>query len=247
MGWAKKPRSTQGESGIFPINYEITLEFYGRIEGCHMSCRFCELASSNSRNRATDQVIFETERYFAISSIGGFIPGWTLVCPKSHQLNLSEVYAEESFIQFVKDVQEVVSREYGLCVTFEHGAIAEGSITACGANHAHLHIVPFSQSLQSLVPEEDHSLNWSACLPSQLAAFSGGQEYLFCADKFVGRKTIGLFCVLSQQRSQFFRRVLSKAVGMTEFYDYKRYPFEEITSDTAKRLANTFAAAKIVE
>lgn len=212
-----------------------------------MSCRFCELASSHDRNRAADQVLYETGRYFAISSIGGFIPGWTLVCPKSHQLNLSQLYPEESFIQFVKDVQEVVSREYGPCVTFEHGAIAEGSITACGANHAHLHIVPFSRSLQSLLPEEDPSLDWNACFAGQIATFSGGQEYLFCADKFVGHKTMGLACVLPQQRSQFFRRVLSKAVGMTEFYDYKRYPFEEISSDTAKRLANTFAAARIVE
>lgn len=212
-----------------------------------MSCRFCELASSHGRNRVADQVLYETERYFAISSIGGFIPGWTLVCPKSHQLNLSQFYLEESFVQFVKDVQEVVSKEYGSCVIFEHGANVEGSITACGANHAHLHIVPFSRSVQSLVPKEDSSLDWNTCLTGQIAPLSGGQEYLFCADKFDGHKTMGLVCTLPQQRSQFFRRVLSKAVGMTEFYDYKRYPFEEISNDTAKRLANTFAATRIVE
>ncbi len=210
-----------------------------------MSCKFCNVASLHEKQYTADQVLFETEHFFAISSIGGFIPGWLLVCTKSHQLNLSTLYANKHFLEFVSETQEVISKKYGACVIFEHGAVTEGSKTACGANHAHLHIVPFAKSIQSLASLQDGSLTWSECEIEHVSKLSDGAEYFFCADKFIGNKTSGLLCVLQQPQSQFFRRVLADAVGLAEFYDYKRFPFEEISGDTAKRLTDAFVTEKI--
>lgn len=212
-----------------------------------MSCKFCQIASSKVSDRVVDRVLHETDEYFAVSSIGGFIPGWVVVCTKAHALNLSKKYADESFVAFVNEVQNGVKSEYGECVVFEHGAITEGSITACGVNHAHLHIVPFSQSIESLVAKEDLSLNWMKCLAEDIDPSVGGQEYLFCTDKFSTVRTSGLVSVLAKPQSQFFRRVLSRAVGMAEFYNYKYYPFEEISSNTTQKLSGIFATANIAE
>lgn len=209
-----------------------------------MSCKFCNFTSLHEPQYTADQVLFETENFFAISSIGGFIPGWVLICTKKHQLNLSMLYANKSFLEFVSEVQEAVSKQYGTCVIFEHGAITEGSKTACGANHAHLHIVPFSQSIQTLAPLQHPSLDWNRCEINQVSLRSDGAEYFFCSDKFIGLKTSGLICVLQQPQSQFFRRLLANAVGLAEFYDYKRYLFEEISGDTSKRLERAFAIEK---
>lgn len=210
-----------------------------------MSCKFCDVVSLRERQYTADQVLFETEHFYAISSIGGFIPGWVLVCTKAHQLNLSTLYANKSFLEFVSKVQEVISKKYGACVFFEHGAVTEGSKTACGANHAHLHIVPFAQSIQTLALLQDTSLAWNECGIEHVSQLSNGAEYFFCADQFIGNKTNGLICVLQQPQSQFFRKLLADAVGLAEFYDYKRYPFEEISGDTAKRLDSAFAIEKI--
>lgn len=206
-----------------------------------MSCKFCNVASLHESEYTADQVLFETEDFFAISSIGGFIPGWVLVCTKSHQLNLSTLYANKRFLEFVTEVKEVISKKYGASVIFEHGAVTEGSKTACGANHAHLHIVPFSKSIQTLALLQDASLAWNECEIEQVSQLSGKAEYFFCADKFIGNKTRGLICVLQQPQSQFFRRLLANAVGLAEFYDYKRYPFEEISGNTTKRLVDALA------
>jgi ATP adenylyltransferase len=205
-----------------------------------MSCKFCKLSSLDARNDV-DQILFESADHFALSSIGGFIPGWTLICTKNHQLNLSGSYINDSFWQFTRDVEATVSHEYGPCIIFEHGATVEGSITACGANHAHLHIVPFSGNIQSLAMTEDQSLNWEPCRPHQIEQIlTKDQEYLYCANKFDGLGTNGIISILPQQRSQFFRQVLSKAVGLPQFFDYKKYPFEELSIATAQRLMAAF-------
>lgn len=211
-----------------------------------MSCRFCDLVSSSGQIGTADQVLVENEDFFAISSIGGFISGWTLVCPKKHQLNLSKQYTNDSFIKFINQVQEVVSNEYGKCVIFEHGAISEGSQTACGANHAHLHIVPFSGNLESLAQVDAQDLNWDRCSINQIAKYSNESEYLFCANVFEAKNTVGLFSILQEPQSQFFRRVLAKSVGLTEFFDYKRYPFNEISRDTTKRLVDGFITMSVM-
>lgn len=209
-----------------------------------MGCKFCNVVSLHEKQFNADQILFETEHFFAISSIGGFIPGWVLVCTKSHQLNLSTLYANNLFLEFVSKTQEIISKKYGACVFFEHGAITEGSKTACGANHAHLHIVPFDQSIQALAILQDASLIWDECEIEHVSQYSDGAEYFFCADKFVGNKTNGLISILEQPQSQFFRRLLAEAVGLAEFYDYKRYPFEDISIDTTKRLVDAFAIEK---
>jgi diadenosine tetraphosphate (Ap4A) HIT family hydrolase len=209
-----------------------------------MNCKFCNVASLHERQYTADQILFETESFFAISSIGGFIPGWVLICTKAHQLNLSTLYANKYFLEFVSDVQEVVTKKYGRCVIFEHGAVSEGSKTACGTNHAHLHIVPFSKSIQTLALQQDASLAWNTCEIEKVSQIADGAEYFFCADNFIGNKTSGFISVLQQPQSQFFRVLLSHAVGLAEFYDYKRYPIEEISGDTTQRLGSAFAIEK---
>lgn len=191
-----------------------------------------------------DQVIFETEDFFAFSSIGGFISGWVLVCTKSHYLNLSTVYGDKSFLEFVSEVEKAISKQYGSCVIFEHGANTEESITACGTNHAHLHIVPFSKSIQALASLHDPVLTWIDCEIDKISGLSNGAEYFFCSDKYIGSRTKGLIHILEQPQSQFFRKLLATVTGLTEFYDYKRFPFETISGETTKHLKNAFAIEK---
>lgn len=210
-----------------------------------MSCKFCDLASSGGPKGTADQVIAESESFFAISSIGGFIPGWTLICPKEHQLNLSAAYLDDRFIEFATYIYKVVVAEYGDCVIFEHGANFEGSRTACGANHAHLHIVPFSADIESLAQNDSRKLSWQQHSIDQFGSVYSGSEYFFCANKFLGNKTIGLLSILDEPQSQFFRKLLAKSVGLADFFDYKRYPFNQISNETSNRLIDSLSLTTI--
>ena len=206
----------------------------------HTNCRFCNLIASRNLLSLADQILVENEGYYAVSSIGGFIPGWTLIFSKHHQLNLASDYSNESFVTFINYVKNKVTEEYGKCVVFEHGSNVEGSATSCGVSHAHLHIVPFSGNLELLSQQESPNLAWQTADIKDISRFSNYQEYLFCSNEFNLDQTAGLFTVLPEPQSQFFRHVLAKSQGLTEFYDYKRYRFEEISIDTAKRLSKNF-------
>lgn len=204
------------------------------------NCKVCNLIASKNSTSIADQILTENDSYFAISSIGAFIPGWTLIFSKDHKLNLASDYSNSNFINFANYVSNKVTEEYGKCVVFEHGSNVEGSATSCGVNHAHLHIVPFSENIESLSQSDSLDLSWQVTNINLVSALSNSQEYLFCSNELNVDKTTGLFTILTKPRSQFFRQVLAKSTGLIDFYDYKRYRFEDISIDSSKRLSKKF-------
>ncbi len=210
-----------------------------------MACKFCEI-DANSIDREVDQPIVECDDYYALSSIGGFIPGWTLIFPKEHQFNMSRDYRRPAFQEFVHKVAAVVSNEFGSCVYFEHGAVRQNSQTGCGVNHAHFHIVPFSKSIETLAAAHHPDYKWEMIHTSEIEGRSQGAEYLFCSDRFDKPLTGGILSVLEDSESQFFRKILASAIGLDSLYDYKKYRFEDLSTDTAVRLRKHFAFADTV-
>ena len=204
-----------------------------------MPCKFCEIGAGIHRGEV-DRPIVESDHYFAVSSAGGFVPGWTLIFLKEHRFNMSYDYRNSAFIEFVRKVSTIVGKEYGRCVFFEHGATEPGSKTGCGVNHAHLHVVPFSKSIEALVVENRPNYVWKDTKVSEIEDRLGDAEYLFCSDDFGGQRR-GLSSILKEPESQFFRKVIASAVGLNDWYDYKKFPFEEMSSDTATRLRTCFS------
>ena len=124
------------------------------------NCCMCSILEGNRRYGDADRILWESDNFFAIASIGGFIKGWTLIVPKAHQLNLRECYATAEFQTFVRDVSQKVNSVFGSTIFFEHGAREEGSIIGCGVDHAHLHIVPSEDSLLSSIAEQSALDSW---------------------------------------------------------------------------------------
>src|SRR5437588_7020865 len=143
------------------------------------ACHFCQIAERSDHLRSYDRPFSRSLDYFAIASIGALVHGWTLVCPTRHVVNLQEHYARAAFRSFLNDVARTVAAHYGDCVFFEHGANWEESVTGCGVNHAHFHIVP-SVSLSRLLMSAD--TGWQTIQFSRIRAFVGQKEYLFYAD-----------------------------------------------------------------
>lgn len=203
-------------------------------------CRFCDIVNEKYHYNEIDQPWLDTGEFVALASIGALVEGWSLVVPKKHQLSMKDVYKKTEFQTFMQTTITHLSHYYGPLITFEHGSNKEGSITSCGTNHAHLHIVPFKQSLLEDIQNSD--LHWIQCKTSQIAQIVESEEYLFYSDLNQGwEDPVGYLHVLKFPISQFFRHIIAKKLNKSEMANYKDFPFIEIAQQTQKVLVEPIA------
>lgn len=200
-------------------------------------CRFCEIATRAGQTTDHDRPYLKDSRYFAIPSVGGFVEGWSLVCPTEHIYSLRNHYGTRSFSDFVKAVVERISSQYGDPVMFEHGSSRAGSLTSCGTDHAHLHLVPLGFSLLDEITRSGKS--WKYKRPSDLAKLASDQEYLFYSEDAASDDPNGLIHVLEQPTSQFFRKLIARVLRREAESDYRRFPFLPLAARTQQVLAVT--------
>jgi diadenosine tetraphosphate (Ap4A) HIT family hydrolase len=200
------------------------------------ACRFCGIRNLKYAE-SYDAPVAESDHFFAVPSLGGFVPGWTLVCPKEHCLNLAGVYGTEEFAAFSRGVASALARSFGApVVVFEHGCRRGGSLTGCGTDHAHLHLVPFRGSLEAAVRDFDPSGEWIAGNARDLNMLVGLNEYLIMAESFDDLYGAALVRSVDVPRSQYFRLAIAEALGLSAIADYRHYPFTELARLTASRL-----------
>lgn len=203
-------------------------------------CRFCDIASYGKYYiEGVDEPFASNEDYVAIASIGALVEGWSLVVPKSHQFSMRNDFSNPLFREFVQSVSSKMFAQYGSLISFEHGANKVDSATACGTAHAHLHLVPFNDTLMPAL--EESSLEWVSCRTSEIASKSEGKEYLFYYElnkNDIWQDPIGYLSVLDYPISQFFRRLIAEKNGKD--YDYKTSPHLENSKNTRQNLAKSF-------
>jgi ATP adenylyltransferase len=206
------------------------------------NCRFCGIINGKYKYRGIDEPFASNDEYVAIASIGALVEGWTLIIPKIHQLSMRSSYGRVALSNLIESLLPSLIKKYGPLVAFEHGANKEGSITACGTDHAHLHIVPLGSSL---LPELKQSgLKWLYCNSSEVSAIANKKEYLFYVDlqaTNTWQDPSGYLHTLEYPISQFFRQVIAKRFGSVDISDYKRFPHLDIALHTRKALANLAA------
>jgi diadenosine tetraphosphate (Ap4A) HIT family hydrolase len=184
-----------------------------------------------------DPPFARNEAYAAIASIGALVEGWTLIVPKEHQFSMRYFYDDLRFTNFVQLVIPRLVSKYGAIIAFEHGANMEESLTSCGTDHAHLHLVPFEGSL---VPDFMRSdMKWIRSRPTEIITKAGKNEYLFYTElglKINWKDPSGFLHILKNPTSQYFRRLIAARIGNVETADYKLYPFMETAKRTRREL-----------
>lgn len=191
-------------------------------------CRFCSFLHGESHNEPINTPWLRGLDYSALVSVGAMVPGWSLVCPNEHDVNLANHYSKKAFWDVCTQTESIIRNQYGAVRVFEHGAQTSDSMTGCGTGHAHLHFVPLQFPLAIEGVRRDSSLQWTPCRASEIAALTEGSEYLFVADEYLAAETKGLLCKLETPQSQFFRKIIAQRLGMGEFYNYKHYPMLDI-------------------
>lgn len=206
--------------------------------GTEKCCRLCEIAGGSPEAKSIDRPWLSNDHHMTFVSVGALVPGWSLVAPKRHVLNLAEDYVDPFFWEFANKAAMLLEQHYGRCVAFEHGSQAQDSMTSCGTAHAHLHIVPAAYSLVEKAKEFDPSLVWERTFASEIADRAKGKEYLFVADRICGDQTEGHISLLEVGRSQFFRRVIAQELGRPDEFDYRTHPQLDTAEQSAKFLAS---------
>jgi diadenosine tetraphosphate (Ap4A) HIT family hydrolase len=194
----------------------------------------------NYRYETVDEPFCENKDFFAIASIGSMIEGWTLIIPKEHSLSMKNFYANSEFKNITEKIIPPMQKEYGNLIAFEHGSNIEGSLTACGTDHAHLHIVPFQHSL--VTDLLNSNLKWEKCFPSEITKKTQNKEYLFYLD--INNKineTMGYLHILDYPISQYFRKIIAKKIGKFHEADYKTFPFVKNAETTKTTLSKLIA------
>ncbi len=205
------------------------------------ACRFCNMVEGKFLYSGIDQPFASNGAFIAVASIGAMVEGWSLIIPKEHQCSLRNVYRDSGFADFTVSVISRLVHNYGSLIAFEHGANKEGSITLCGTDHAHLHLVPFQESL---LPElQNSNLKWIKSRTSEIASRSGNNEYLFYTELGTNKlwhDPVGYLHILAHPISQFFRHIIAARTGHHDAVDYRQFPNLETARQTRNMIAESF-------
>jgi len=206
-------------------------------------CKFCDVANGKIISLNIDKPIFANEDFFSIPSLGSIVEGWMLVVPRIHVPSMRHFYDKISFKDIMRDALFAMREVYGNIVMFEHGSNKEKSITACGTNHAHVHLVSLKDSLYQDISDDNY--DWLKCKTRDLLSVVGDNEYLFysdldCADDL--EEQYGYVHILECETSQYFRKIIARKMKCELCYDYNKYPFIENVLRTKSRLSKTLIA-----
>ncbi len=186
----------------------------------------------------TNRVVYETENFVVIPSLGQIVEGYLLVMPKGHYLSIGEVppenYLELEAVQ--KRVRKVLTENYGAPVFFEHGAVSPSKRGGCCVDHAHLHALPVQIELIEIVAKHFHFTKIDGFHPLK-SSFNRGEPYLFVEENSGERF---LFQIPDVIPSQYLRQIVARELGKPERWDWRSYPGWEEIRGTINRLNGKF-------
>jgi ATP adenylyltransferase len=195
--------------------------------------------SAPHSDAASDREILRTRRFVAVPSVGALVPGWTLVVPRRPLRNLSAASHVErrELLDIVDEIARPLRRQGEEVYCFEHGSRAEGSLTGCGVDQAHLHIVPLGFDLIAAAARSaDGAIKWAdrRIAPSPFDALPQQGEYVV-----IWRTSDRLTMIGSVQYpvSQWVRRLIAAELGIGSEWNYQTHPQAHNVARTLSMLA----------
>lgn len=166
-----------------------------------------------------DIPLAESDNFVVVPSLGSIVPGWVLIVPKCDALNFSEIdpNLEAELLTLTEYVREKIN-VIGETITFEHGATSQGSITGCGVDQAHIHIVPFLHApFHQAIERAD--MKWT---PTSAAPPIG--ENLRSDYYWFATPQAAAIAHASKPESQWFRKRIAAISGQPDMWDYRKHP-----------------------
>lgn len=208
-------------------------------------CDFCDEFSGKSEStfnriygcNPRARVLFRSDDFVLVPSLGQLAEGHLLLLPIKHWTAVGDLDDRllVDFAGLYGAVLEILRREYGPCVAFEHG-VRSGGAGGCGISHAHLHFVPLATALDPIVSLHLKFPHKSLGNLSELGNKSKGMVgYMLYVDS---NSRIYLFDTPNLE-SQFMRKTLTTNLSSNE-WDWRAAGREERLLATMNRLSGPF-------
>lgn len=181
------------------------------------NCIFCNLDFNNIENT----VIYETENFRVIPTIGALVDGYTLIVTKEHINSLSQLNhkQKEEYKNLVIKVSKTFEKIYGKKpILFEHGTPEiTNSMSANSVIHAHSHIVNFE------FENEKEIINKYNFVPIESFDDVINENYIYYqnnnGEKFVSYQFDSV--------SQLMRILIANEIDKKDEYNWREYDFKE--------------------
>jgi len=204
-----------------------------------LDCLFCSIQDIPNPSNPEDEIIDESENFYAKPALGHFVFGYTLIISKEHFHSFAYV-PEQLFPELEAFKHHVLNKLHSLCPhpisMMEHGALNRCQRGGSCIDHAHLHLMPLAADLYPALSERFSFGELQDV--SAVRRFKDAQiSYLFYQREGLRGQAVEL----SQEvPSQLLRRIACQALGTPDLWDWRarplRDPLQRFTSEY-KRLA----------
>jgi len=192
-----------------------------------MDCLFCSIQDIASPSNPEDEIIDETEHFYAKAALGHFVFGYTLIISKEHFASFAYV-PEQLFPELEAFRNRVLDKLHNICqhpiATMEHGAISRCRRGGACIDHAHLHLIPLATDLYPILSKSFSFGELDSI--SDLRRFKDIQTpYLYYQRE--GFRGHGV--ELPQDvPSQLLRRIACQELGEPELWDWRVKPLRDV-------------------
>lgn len=187
-------------------------------------CCFCDGLVRGASGAPWDTILHDSGEFVITPTKGALIPGWLLVVAKRHALCAGALTARErlGLENCLAEARTVIQRNFGEPTIFEHGPCEPSTSLGCGIDHLHLHVAALQFSLREAVNHLFPATEWQpiANLSETEALFEEKIGYALVHEPgeqmYWSRPPLGV--------RQLFRRAIASKLGLSEQFDYAKFP-----------------------
>jgi diadenosine tetraphosphate (Ap4A) HIT family hydrolase len=192
-----------------------------------MDCLFCSIPEMSNPSNPEDEIIDESENFYAKPALGHFVFGYTLIISKEHFPSFAYV-PEHLFPELEAFRDNVVDKLHHICqdpiTILEHGAINRCQRGGSCIDHAHLHLLPLAADLYPILSGRFTFAELESI--SELRRFNDAQiPYMYYQREGLRSHAVGLE---QDVPSQLLRRIACEALGQPELWDWRDQPLRDV-------------------
>lgn len=198
-------------------------------------CRFCN-------PKEPDRILYQSKNFYVMLSLGPIVEGYTLLVSKNHIGCCGELKEDifDEFIFLYNKTKEILNKEYGGCIAYEHGKAGSCLIPVEGSKHcfhSHMHFIPIDLQINSLINDDfNKSISFNSLNEFRSYLEKNKTPYLYADDS-----TIKIYPNIYEVRSQYLRHKTATAIGKDDLWDWVKHQGWDKIITAKKRLKPKFA------
>lgn len=201
-------------------------------------CPYCIYLQSNKLR--PEKLIYSSEHFFVITTLGEFISGYWLIIPFEHVMSNAELdfSVQKELLTVIEDMTYLLYLTYGFSnfLVWENGTGNSGKgKTKDSVVHAHTHIAPSNLTAEKI--ENLSCFNFETISTEELSKYNQN-SYLLLKD------TSNMWRICSNPNlyipRQYIRQLIAYEHGVIgERWNWRKYPYQEKMAQSYYDMAKT--------